>query len=118
MSLEGLGDLGIVLSVFLASAFIVGYGILAPWYKSEIGRSLFLSKSWTAGLCWLAFFRTTLDIPAENSYVETYRAVLWAALPFVVGYTLWALLWKGQIRRRRRERSDNRSRRDRSEDLA
>lgn len=105
MNLARLGDAAIVVSIVFASAFVLGYAILAPWYKSEIGRSLMLSKTWTAGLAWLAFFRTTLGIEeGDNSTVDGYRAVLWTVFPFIVTYTFWALLWKGQIRRRFRER--------------
>jgi hypothetical protein len=97
VSLEALGDAAIVVSVIFTTLFILGYATLAPWWKTAIGRSLFLSKSWMAALSWMAFLRTTMDVDSENGVLVVLRFGVWVLLPVITVYTFWALLVKEQI---------------------
>jgi hypothetical protein len=106
LSLERLGDAAIIISVFGTSMFILGYGSLAPWWRTSIGRSLLLSKSWICAITWLAFLRTVADVSEDNYSVSILRTIVWVLLPVVSVYTFWALLVKGQIVRGRRKNSE------------
>lgn len=97
MSVEALGDAAIVVSVIFTTLFIMGYAFLAPWWRTAIGRSLLLSKSWIAALCWMAFLRTTMDVDADNPVLVALRFTVWVLLPVITVYTFWALLVKEQI---------------------
>lgn len=97
MNLEALGDAAIVVSVIFTTLFIMGYAFLAPWWRSAIGRSLLMSKTWIAALCWMAFLRTTLHIDEGNTALEILRFGVWVFLPVITVYTFWALLVKEQI---------------------
>lgn len=103
MTLEALGDAAIVVSVIFTTLFILGYLLLAPWWRTAIGRSLVLSKAWIAALCWMAFLRTTLGVDGDNISLVVLRAFVWVLLPVITVYTFWALLVKGQIVRGRRK---------------
>lgn len=106
MSLERLGDAALIVSLVFCTAFIIGFYTLVPWYRSDIGRSLFLSKTWITVIVWMSFLRTTMEISLDNPAVLIMRTFLWVTLPVISVYTFWALLWKGQIRRIRRERQN------------
>jgi hypothetical protein len=102
LSLEQLGDAALIVGVVFSTAFIIGYSMLVPWYKSEIGRSLFLSKTWICCIVWMSFLRTTLEVPLDNGAILVLRTAIWVGLPIITIYTFWALLVNGQIRRFRR----------------
>jgi len=97
VSLEALGDVALVVSVIATTLFIIGYALLAPWWKTAIGRSLLLSKTWIAALSWMGFLRTTLEVSPDNFVLEVLRAGIWVLLPIITVYTCWALLIKEQI---------------------
>lgn len=101
MGWEVIGTIGSIVSVIAATAFVIGYATLAPWYRSDIGRSLMISKTWICGVAWYAMLRAVLDPESNNAFLVL-RAVVWLALPIVSCYTLWALLIKVQVRSHRK----------------
>lgn len=107
MNLEWLGTMGIAISVIATTAFVIGYLFLAPWHRSLIGVSLMASKTWIAGIAWLAALRTIFHVDDSSTGFLALRAALWVGLPVISVLTLWALLIRGQVRshRRRVERS-------------
>lgn len=102
MSLEWLGDIGIIVSVIATTAFIIGYVFLAPFYRTAIGWSLLASKSWICLLSWFAFLRTTLEISDDSLAVQILRVVIWIGLPVISVSTFWVLLVRGQVISHRR----------------
>ena len=102
MDLQVLGTIGIMVSVIATSVFVIGYLFLAPWYRSAIGISLVASKSWLAGISWLAALNYAFGVSTDSAVYLSLRAGLWVALPFVSVGTLYALLIRSQVRSRRR----------------
>lgn len=102
MSLELLGDIAVVVSMVMATLFVIGYVFLAPFYRTPIGWSLLASKSWIAGITWMAFLRTTMEVPEENGGIQILRAALWVMLPVISVSTFWVLLVRSQVRSHRR----------------
>lgn len=102
MTLEWLGTAGIVVSVAATSIFVIGYLVLAPWYRSRIGISLMFSKSWICGISWLAAMRYLFGLGDGSDVYLALRAVLWATLPFMSVLTLWALLIGQQVKSSRK----------------
>ncbi len=102
MDIEVLGTIGIVVSVISTTLFVLGYFFLAPWYRSAIGVSLMTSKSWLAGISWLAALNYIFDVSGDSTLYLVLRAVLWVTLPLVSVGTLYALLIQGQVKSHRR----------------
>lgn len=100
--MEWMGDAAILISVLTTTAFVIGYVALAPFYRSPIGWSLLASKTWIAGIAWLAFLRTTLEVPGDNKAVQILRLALWAMLPIISISTFLVLLVRGQVKSHRR----------------
>lgn len=100
MSLEWLGDVGIIISVIATTLFIIGYVTLAPFYRRPIGWSLLASKTWICLAAWLAFFRSTMDVSAGSTVIQILRAMLWIGLPVISVSTFWVLLVREQVKSR------------------
>lgn len=102
MSLEDLGTIGLIISVIATTTFVLGYAILAPWYRSAIGISLMASKAWLAGISWLASLGYVFGTDRDSIPYLALRAGLWISLPVVSVMTLYALLIRSQVRSHRR----------------
>jgi hypothetical protein len=73
---------------FSAAIFVVGYGVAAPWYRSEAGRQLFFSGVVFFEICSLVAYT---EIWGTDWYGRPYIRL------FVWGQVLLFLLWRNRI---------------------
>lgn len=98
-----LGNLLIVLSAILATGFVVLYWVTAPWWRSDMGRNVQALMGVIALVLDLSVVRIFVPGALDLLWFNLLRLVVFAFVPVVLGWRLW-LLWRVQVRDRRRER--------------
>lgn len=79
----------VVLASWVSAAiFVLGYGLAAPWYRSEAGRQLFFSGVVFFEICSLV---TYTEVWGTDWYGRPYVRL------FVWGQVLLFLLWRNRI---------------------
>lgn len=104
--IQVLGNLLILLSAVEATAFVVVYAMLAPWWRSDVGRNVMSLMFVIAMVLDLSVIRIYVPVTADVLWFAILRLIVFALVPVVLGMRLW-LLWRVQVRDRprRRERS-------------
>lgn len=95
------GNILLLLSGSLATAFVVLYWVTAPWWRTDIGRNIMSLMFAIAAVLDLSVIRVFAPVTADMLWFSVLRLVVFALVPVVLGMRLW-LLWKVQIRDRRR----------------
>lgn len=87
--------LGVALTAFPGIAFPVVYGLMAPWWRSAIGRSIFIYSLGMALLITSSIAR--LWFGDGDPLFIYFRLAIYTILPFGLWYLFWALiktLWR------------------------
>ena len=83
-----LTDVFITVSGLAALFFVVGYGLAAPWWRSDTGRHFFSFGLLIFAFCCLALATTFLGQDYYGRPVV--RLIFWATLSFV-------LIWRNRV---------------------
>jgi hypothetical protein len=83
---------GVVVACWFAAVlFVVGYGLAAPWYRSETGRQLFFSGLLFLQITTLAAFTSLFGADWSEFFARPYiRLAVWVQL-------LVFLIWRNRI---------------------
>ncbi len=97
---------GLIVACAAASlVFVLGYGVAAPWYRSEAGRQIFFSGLTFLGICTLGTATVVFGADWEGrTYV---RLLVWSSV-FV--FLMWRnrLLFEAQLRKESHDGSEER----------
>jgi hypothetical protein len=100
-----LGSVLLVVCAAEATAFVVLYAITARWWTSEFGRHVMALMFVLMLVLDLSVVRVYAGVSLEVPWFAALRLIVFALVPIVLGQRLW-LLWKVQVRDRRRSGVD------------
>lgn len=107
-----LGNLGVLLTFLPALLFVIFYhaGTKGQWRHNVFGRHLMAFTAAIAATSGLGTVRAVTDASFDEGWFAWLRLVVYWAIPLLLWQRLW-LLWRVQIRNRRRERGNASTRR-------
>lgn len=95
------GNILVIITALLSWVFIVQYHLMAPWWRSEIGRQMMTYSAVVAVLLTLSTVRIAGGAGVDTPWFAVVRLVVFAGVPIAIGWRI-AILWRAQRRGRRR----------------
>ena len=102
----------VLFSFITAIMFILGYSVLAPWWKSEIGWARISLDFGIAVALSPTFIHVTFGVHVDESPVFAWYTI--AAIAFVGLVSLWNLALVARVQSKRQRRQDDSDAADRN----
>jgi hypothetical protein len=95
--LELAGNALVVVTTVLAWVFVVMYHVLAPWWRSEVGRHIMTYSALVAAVLTLSVVRMIGGAGLNTPWFGVVRLVVFAGVPVAISWRI-AILWRAQRR--------------------
>lgn len=102
MTLTDFGTIGLFVTAVAYDLLFLGMLFLVPWYRSDIGRSLFASKALLAYIFTMIAISAILALPREHLAMSIARVIVYTSAPIIAVSQFYTLIIKHQIFSKRR----------------
>lgn len=99
--MQAAGNILVIVTAALSWVFVVQYHLMAPWWRTEIGRQMMTYSAVVAVLLTLSAVRIIGGAGLDTTWFVLLRLVVFAGVPVAIGWRI-AILWRAQRRGRRR----------------
>lgn len=87
-----IGNALVILTTILAWAFCILYQILAPWWRSELGRNVMVYGLVVAAVLSLTTVRLLAGAAVETPWFSVLRLIVFSGVPVAIGWRIVILL--------------------------